>query len=380
MKNFIYLLFIVMTWMSCKKSDSTESTDHNLSDDVALSADAQNLLDNLKNLQNSKVLLGHQATTIAGVGWRQWQKPDYSDFKEVSGKFPAFYGWELANRPDNADETYDYVTYDLTISEAIKARNRGGINSFSMHPYRLDNQQGSWNNTPGYVAKIIPGGSLHQQYKSSLDKYFTELSKLKTADGKAIPFIFRPYHEADGNWFWWGSTACTDQEYKQLFVFTINYLREKGLNNMLVCYAPQNFQNEAQYLSRYPGDEVVDIIGFDMYYKNSDPNDNIGTTDLNYIKKQLQVVSALAQQKGKVAAWAETGQKNITTYNAPGLLAELVDESGAMIAYIMFWANYADTEHYIPHENSSGIRKGSFRTLISQEKYLAEGEYTDLYK
>lgn len=378
MKNYFYILLISAVCMSCKKSGNSNGND-NLPANVALSADAQKLFDNLKTLQNTKVLLGHQATTLAGVGWRQWQKPDFSDFKDVSGKFPAFYGWELANRPDNSNETYDYVTYDLTISEAIKARNRGGLNSFSMHPYRLDNQQGSWDNTPGYVTKIIPGGSLHQQYKSTLDKYFTELSKLKTADGKAIPFIFRPYHEGDGNWFWWGSSACTDQEYKQLFVFTVNYLRGKGLNNMLVCYAPQNFQTEAQYLNRYPGDEVVDIIGFDMYYKNSDPNDNIGTTDVNYIKKQLQVVSALAQQKGKVAAWAETGQKNITTANAPSTMATLIDESGAKIAYLMFWANYSTTEFYVPHASSPANVKNPFTALVQRDKYLADGEYNNIY-
>src|SRR5690606_393983 len=114
------------------------------------------------------------------VGWRlSAQSPDYSDFKAVSGKFPAVYGWEFAYPPNDQNITYDYVSYDATIKEAIKAYNRGGINTFGIHPYRLDNNGGSWDNTPGYPARLLPDGNLHSQYKEVLDKYITQFKKLK---------------------------------------------------------------------------------------------------------------------------------------------------------------------------------------------------------
>ncbi|WP_449436797.1 glycosyl hydrolase [Pedobacter steynii] len=37
---------------------------------------------------------------------------------------------------------------------------------------------------------------------------------LKAADGNLVPVIFRPYHEFDGDWFWWGKSHCTTDEFK----------------------------------------------------------------------------------------------------------------------------------------------------------------------
>jgi mannan endo-1,4-beta-mannosidase len=45
-------------------------------------------------------------------------------------------------------------------------------------------------------------------------------------NGKLIPIIFRPFHEFDGNWFWWGANYCTAEEYISVYRFTVNYLRD----------------------------------------------------------------------------------------------------------------------------------------------------------
>ena len=336
------------------------------------------LLTNLKNnAEQGNTLLGHQATTIAGVGWRLWQRPDYSDFKAVSGKFPALYGWEISPRADNQDETYDYVSFETTIEEAKKAYNRGGVNTFNLHPYRLDNNGNSWDNAPGLVAKLIPNGQLHEEYKTMLDKYVFELKKLKDANGNPVPFIFRPYHEANHDWFWWGNSACSDDEFKTLFRFTIEYMRGKGLTNMLVCYAPGYFQNEATYLARYPGDDVVDFLGFDGYYGNN----NGHGTDWNTLKNHLNVLKNIGQNKNKPVVWAETGEQNMATNNYFTQLNQAITETGIKLAYMMFWANYAENEYYLPYETlNNDALKTDFNHFIQMEKYQAEGETPNLYQ
>lgn len=381
-KISVLLLFLLGIMISCSSDDEStpDPEDPNTEEpgETDPSEAALKLLTNLKNnAGQGNTLVGHQATTIAGVDWRLWQRPDYSDFKAVSGKLPAVYGWEFSPRPDNQNETYDYVSFDVTINEAKKAYSRGGVNTFNLHPYRLDNNGTSWDNTAGLVAKLIPGGQLHDQYRQVLDKYLTEFQKLKDANNNPIPFIFRPYHEANHSWFWWGNTACNDDEYKTLFRFTVEYLREKGLTNMLVCYAPGYFQNEATYMARYPGDDVVDILGFDGYYGNN----NGHGTDWNTLKNHLNILKNIGQNRNKPIVWAESGEQNLATNNFFTQLNQAITETGAKLSYIMLWANYAQNEFYIPYENlNNQALKNDFINFIGMEKYQAENEHINMYQ
>lgn len=386
MKKSIFILLLLHTiFIGCVGCSSDDSENPANDDgeienpvDGGTSEGAQLLLSNLNlNALQGKILVGHQGTTIAGVGWRLWQMPDYSDFKAVSGKFPSVYGWEFSPRPDNWNTTYDYVSFDTTIDEAQKAFYRGGINTFSLHLFRLDNNAYSWDNTPGLVPKLIPGGNLHDSYKELLDKIIVELKKLKDNSGKPIPFIFRPFHEANHNWFWWGSTACSNEEYKTLFRFTIEYIRGKGLNNMLVCYAPGYFQNQATYLQRYPGDDIVDILGFDGYYGNN----NGHGVDWETLKNHLIQLKTLGESKNKPIAWTETGEQNLATSNYFTQLAQSIQEVNINLAYLMFWVNYETTEYYIPYPDlNNNPLKTDFLNFVQSEKYQIEGEHMNLYQ
>ena len=376
----LFLFGIQISCSSCSSDDESTppDTEDPIDEEPGDNDPSQAALDLLNNLRNNanqgKTLLGHQATTVAGVGWRLWERPDYSDFKAVSGKFPALYGYEFSPRPDNQNETYDYISFDVTINEAKKAYNRGGVNTFSIHPYRLDNNGNSWTNTPGLVTKMIPGGELHDAYKQLLDKYVMEFQKLKDNNGNPIPFIFRPYHEANHNWFWWGNTACTDEEYKTLFRFTVEYMRGKGLTNMLICYAPGYFQNQANYMARYPGDDIVDILGFDGYFGSDNG------TDWPTLKNHLTLLKSMGEAKNKLVVWAETGSKNIQSADYFSQLNQALNETGIKPGYMMFWANYQANEFYIPYEtlNNAAVKQ-NFIDMVNMDRYQAEGEHPNLY-
>jgi mannan endo-1,4-beta-mannosidase len=70
------------------------------------------------------------------------------------------------------------------------------------------------------------------------DKVAAFISQLKDSTGKLIPIIFRPYHEFDGDWFWWGKRHCTREEFIELWKTTVDYFEKKhGLRNILWAFS-----------------------------------------------------------------------------------------------------------------------------------------------
>jgi hypothetical protein len=46
-----------------------------------------------------------------------------------------------------------------------------------------------------------PGTELHEKWRRQMDIVAEILKKVKET---RIPVLFRPYHEMNGDWFWWG--------------------------------------------------------------------------------------------------------------------------------------------------------------------------------
>lgn len=98
------------------------------------------------------------------------------------------------------------------------------------------------------------------------NKVFTEdlknaaayLKLLRDAD---IPVLWRPFHEAAGGWFWWGKDAAS---FKSLWIAMFNYFKTEGLDNLIWVWTTEG--NDADW---YPGDQYVDIVGRDVYNKET---------------------------------------------------------------------------------------------------------------
>lgn len=252
------------------------------------------------------VLFGHQDDLAYGMGWSYVDKE--SDVKRIAGDYPAVFGWELGGIEMGHTFNLDTVPFTSMRDLSLKAYAMGGINTYSWHPFSPIDGASSWDRDADVVKHIIPGGSHHEAFKKQLDKVAEFLVSLKAANGKQIPFIFRPWHEMDGSWFWWGSKQSTPEEFKELFAFTIKYLRKnKGIKNMLVAYSPdKNFNSMAKYFTWYPGDRYVDILGMDNY---ADLRTQSGVQSA--IEK-LHIVIEAAKMKHKYAALTETGLENVT--------------------------------------------------------------------
>jgi mannan endo-1,4-beta-mannosidase len=194
---------------------------------------------------------------------------------------------------------------------------------------------------------LLPGGEKHEWYKGKLRKVAEVVGSIKGTDGTLSPVIFRPFHEFDGDWFWWGKKYCTPQEYQTLWRFTVTYLRDElKVRNLLYAFSPDcSFKSEADFLERYPGDAYVDLVGFDDY---SDFENN----RIADVASKLAIISNYAKKHGKLAALTEAGYRNKTV--PPNLYtgyygAAFADPS-LEIAFMMFWRQGKDgPSYFVPY-------------------------------
>ena len=93
-------------------------------------------------------------------------------------------------------------------TDQLKAHySKGGVIMVSWHMQNWVTDGDMRDLTGNPIVNILPGGSARTKYLAALDGFANYFLNLKDANGKLIPVIFRPYHENDGGWFWWGNTS-----------------------------------------------------------------------------------------------------------------------------------------------------------------------------
>lgn len=343
--------YVVFIWMSCVLLTGNAQKPI----DKSATKQTKALLVNLHALAGKGFMFGHQDTRAYGVGWRA--EEGRSDVLETVGTFAAVSGWDVGTRLDTT-HNIDSVEFSKMKQWMLETYRGGGINTVSWHLDNLLTGGNSWDQTPA-VSSILPGGSHHSLLLNQLDLLADFFKTLK--DGKTpIPVVFRPWHEHNGNWFWWGKGNCTEEEYRALFQFTVNYLRhEKGVHNLLYAFSPDrsrlimNERARESYLYGYPGDEYVDILGIDNYSdvgRKGDPGTD-AQKKANFIGS-LQLITALAKEKRKVAALTETGLESLFNHR---WFTEIIlnpikayDQS-IDLAWVLVWRNANTVHHYAPY-------------------------------
>lgn len=343
MKKLALLLLVV--GLGCQ-ARQTEPVPEFMPIDKQATPETIALFNNLKTLAETHVLYGHQDDLAYGHDW--WAEPGRSDVKEVTGSYPAVYGWELGDLRQDKEVSLDNVKFEDIKGWIKEAYERGGINTISWHMNHPVTDGNTWDRTPG-VAAVIPGGEQHEKFKTWLDKFAEFVLDLKGEDGELIPVIFRPYHEHTGSWFWWGEEQTSVEEYVTLWRFTVEYLRdEKGVHNLLYAYSPDNQAGRefSNYMKKYPGDEYVDILGMDDYGSMNGRNPAEFSDELAWLVQQ-------ANERGKIAALSETGVEGIPNpkwWTEQVLPSFTANPQAKGIAYVLTWRNAnaerEDREHF----------------------------------
>lgn len=220
----------------------------------------------LKENYKQKIISG----TMSNVAWNtneaEW-------VYKHTGKYPALNCFDYIHLQWSPAGWIDYGN----ISPVKSWWDAGGIVSAGWHwivpASETNTDSNSMTYEPGktsFRAKnaLLEGTWENRVMKADLEKIAAYLKLLKN---ESIPVIWRPLHEAAGNiyeyndgtaWFWWGYDGA--EVFKELWIYMFNYFQSQGLNNLIWVWTTQTKDD-----AFYPGDDYVDIVGRDLYGKNT---------------------------------------------------------------------------------------------------------------
>ncbi len=198
---------------------------------------------------NKNILSGQFADFGQGASLRLLER-----IQEKHGHWPAILG------ADYADFRTGGLTWRAPNQAAIAHWKSGGMVSLSAHLYNPANPQGGGLRDKGVdLADLLKSGTeTNQRWMKELDQLAEGLQELKEA---GVVVLWRPFHEMNGGWFWWGAKEPEKfiQVWRQMFhYFTVT----KGLDNLLWVYGPNHGANTDKY---YAGARFVDLVGLDAY-------------------------------------------------------------------------------------------------------------------
>ena len=221
------------------------------------SIQAINLYNYLKTNFGSKIISGTMANYSTNITEATWVHTN-------TGKWPALTCFDFINHTW-ANQNWVEYTAPFTLGQAWW--NNNGIVALMWHWRDPLTKSGSFNTysasypdgTTFDVTKVTDTSSA--EYKAmiaDIDLIAGYLQQFKDAN---IPVLWRPLHEAEGGWFWWGAKGAEPFKalWKLMFDRLVNY---HGLNNLIWVYTTSASTNAATW---YPGNDYVDILGMDIY-------------------------------------------------------------------------------------------------------------------
>ena len=336
------------------------------------SPEAEYLSNVLKVLPESGYLFGHHDATSYGIGWDG--DADRSDVKSVCGAYPGVISFDLGCIELGNDRNLDNVPFDRIRKEIVAQYERGGLCSLSWHADNPVTGKDSWDvSDTTVVASVLPGGAYHEKFISWLDKVAGFMNSVVAKGGEKVPILFRPWHEHTGSWFWWGQNLCSAEEYKSLWRMTFDRMQERGANHLLYAYSTGSEPDTpAEYLERYPGDDIIDLIGFDTYQFNR-------RDYLNTMKKSLTVLAEVGRMRHKPIAVTETGFETIPD---PKWWTETLMPAldGYPVSYVLVWRNAREREghYYAPYPGH--VSAEDFVKFYRSPKTFFIGDNFNLYK
>ena len=352
MRKLFLMAIIATTMLSCNSQNASMST--NLTG-------AEILFKRLDNLQQKGYMYGHQDDPFYGLTW-EWDE-NRSDVLATVGDYPAVMGFELGGIEMGDEKNLDSVPFNRIREELIAHHERGGIVTISWHPRNPLTGGTAWDVDNDQVVKsILPDGSEYEKFVLWMQRIGDFISTLKDKDGQPIPIIFRPWHENNGSWFWWGQKLCTDEEFHGLWNLLQDNFNERGFNNLLWSYSPNidGMMTEETFLKRYPGNDRVSLIGLDAYQWG---------TEEDFVKQlsaDLSMISEFAKKNNKLLALTECGFKNIPDATWwTRVLMPILDQFKP--CYFLTWRN-AKHEYFAPDPNQ--VSAADFKKLYEADNSL----------
>jgi len=197
------------------------------------------------------------------------QMSEYSDqAAEITGKYPMLWGQDFGFHAGDMD---GIIYRQAVMDEAKRQHAAGSVITLMWHTVRpTEEEPGTFqDNVCGKVtnadweALLTPGTEVYERWVRQTDVIAGLLTQLRDAH---VPVLWRPYHEMNGDWFWWGKRGGPQGYaalYKQMYE---RFVHVHHLDNLLwVWNANAPAPHILPYPECYPGREFVDVLATDVY-------------------------------------------------------------------------------------------------------------------
>ncbi|TRX90989.1 hypothetical protein FHL15_008194 [Xylaria flabelliformis] len=301
-------------------------------------ADATALYQYLASIYGQNILSGQQDAT-----WADW-------VTQQVGKTPAVLGVDLI---DYSPSRVERGTTSTAVEDAIAHAGKGGIVTVVWHwnaPTGLYNTEeepwwsGFYTAATDFDIAAALSDTTNANYTliiRDIDAIAVQLKRLQDAD---VPILFRPLHEAEGGWFWWGAKG--PEPCKALWNLIYDrWTNFHGINNLVWVW-------NSVAADWYPGDNVADVLSTDVYATGNGPL-SAQYNSLIDLGKDTKLIAAAevgsiplpAQLQAYEADWVwfcTWGDQYINNaeYNAPDVLKAIYnDEYVLTLDEIQGWRN-----------------------------------------
>ena len=303
-------------------------------------------LQNRPKKATKRVAIGQMLLTWDHTHWTD----DWQQLQTANLPLPKLMGGEISELTGNYPNP-------AAVQALINHGAAGNMVTLGWHPANPSNLNLGSGGAPLTTAQLLDmvndNTALGQAWQTQLDSTAVLLQQF--AD-RGIPVLFRPLHEQNGGWFWWGHQASlSGAELRARQAAWVAVWRDmvkelsvrKGLNNLLFVFSPNqvSYSGIAPPMTYYPGANAVDVVGMDTY---DDALDFAGT------QRGLQHYTALVGT-GKPFGITEFG-KSFDDVNGTGAnganwdartLSTRVKDSYPRTAFAMAW--YSSEKNGIPY-------------------------------
>ncbi|MCR4644966.1 MAG: glycoside hydrolase [Oscillospiraceae bacterium] len=282
---------------------------------------------------------------------------EFEYIKETTGKTPAIRGIDFLayNSSDNwddhaAERAAQWVTEYGGIATVTwhwnvpSEQDKVGINDLAFYVESANPKYTTFS-----VKRALTEGTWENERLLADIEYIAK--KLQILEDADAPVLFRPLHEAEGAWFWWGAEGA--EPCKELYRLLYDKLtNEYGLDNLIWVWTSSTYETSANW---YPGDDVVDIIGYDKY------NCTDGEANLSAISSTFYSL-----------ADSTNGQKMVamTENDSIPSLENLENEKAAWLWFCPWYQNYLTSEQNNP--------VASLKEIYNSEYCITLDELPDL--
>ncbi len=308
---------------------------------------AAKVLKYLSEISGEKILTGQHTQTK--------KLEELHHIKQITGKMPALLGFELLSYSPNINylksdrECLTEVENNYgTLQQAWEWADKGGLITFTWHwfsPLYGEGKTFFTKNTPFDASRAVIDGT--PERKALISDIDVIAGYLKPFCRAGIPILWRPLHECEGDWFWWGAKG--PEVYKKLYHMLFDRLTNTHhLYNLIWVWNG----TDKEY---YPGDHVVDIISRDMY-----PEAHTHSAQEEMYAGMLKVTDS-----PKIVIIGETG-----TLPSP---KEIHDRKTGWSSYMTWSGDYCMSENYTTYEVLREVYDSPYAvTLEEYKKYMNE--------